>query len=87
MTSKFMPIDFERSRSKVKVTGVISSLFTFSTLTEKSFGPIFTKFEIYTLQMTGIMPITGLYDILNDVRTARARSWQFRENILFSTVF
>ena len=37
--------------------------------------------------MTGIMPIAGLNDILNDARTACARSWHFRENILFSTVF
>ena len=37
--------------------------------------------------MTGMMPIAGLNDILNDARTAHARSWQFRENILFSTVF
>ena len=37
--------------------------------------------------MTGMMPIAGLNDIFNDARTARARSWQFRENILFSIVF
>ena len=74
---------------KVKGQGHRGHIITFHifNVNWKSCGLIFTKFQIYILQMTGIMPIAGLNDILNDARTACAQSWHFRKNILFSTVF
>ena len=58
----------QRSRSQ-------GSKVTFSIFNDnsKSFGLIFTKFEIYAIWLTGLMPIVGRYDIFEDSRSRSTR--------------
>ena len=73
----YVCIDFQGQRSKFKVTGSKTLIFTFSTITKEIFHWFSLNENQNTWHDSALMPIVGLGDILKIDSVAWRHKWQF----------